>query len=318
MRKFLTRRKLNSGERIFLSITRFAAIALFFVVILAHATPSRAQSSVQSTAVEAPALEYEIVSIKLNNSGIESRPVMNNTPDGYIATNVPLIMFIQSAYGIFDTDRIIGAPGWLDSDRYDIEAKMDNSVAAALSKLNPEQRTAARQQMFQALLARRFNLSIHRDTKELSVYSLAIAKSGSKLHDAKPGDTYPNGYKDGAGRGGAGTIQMSGRGQLVGQGVSTTQFAGMLSFLLSHPIQDKTGLTGKYDFTLQWTPGEGEGAAILNRPVAATSGEPPPALDPNGPSLPTALQDQLGLKLESKKAPAEIIVIDHVERPSGN
>jgi uncharacterized protein (TIGR03435 family) len=319
MRKFLTTHRPNPRAKIFLSVIALLAISSPFAFVAAHATPSRARLSVQSTSVEAPTLEYEIVLIKLNKSGSEkSRPVMNNTPDGYIATNVPLMLFIQGAYGIFDTERIIGAPDWLNSDRYDIEAKMDSSVAAALSKLSPEQRTVARQQMFQALLADRFKLSIHRDTKDLLVYSLVIAKSGSKLHDAKPGDTYPNGYKDGSGRGGAGTIQMNGRGQLVGQGVSTTQFAGMLSFLLSHPIQDKTGLAGKYDFTLQWTPGEGEGAPILNRPVVTPTGEPPPALDPNGPSMEAALQDQLGLKLESKKGPVEIIVIDHVERPSRN
>jgi uncharacterized protein (TIGR03435 family) len=318
MSKFLTRRKFNFRGSPLPNAIRLAAIALPVVFVLALAAPGRAQSSIQSAAVNTPALEYEIVLIKLNKSGSENRPVMNNTPDGYIATNVPLMMFIQSAYGIFDTDRIIGAPNWLNSDRYDIEAKMDSSVAAALSKLSPEQRTAARQQMLQTVLADRFKFSIHRDTKELSVYSLVIAKGGSKLHDANPGDTYPNGYKDGASRGGPGTIQMRGRGQLVGQGVSTAQFAGMLSFLFSHPIQDKTNLTGKYDFTLQWTPAEGEGAPILNRPVSAPNGEPPPALDPNGPSLEAALQDQLGLKLESKKGPAEVIVIAHVERPSGN
>ncbi len=84
-------------------------------------------------------------------------------------------------------------------------------------------------------------------------------------------------------------------------------------------VVDKTGLTGKYDFTLQWTPGEGEGPAILNGPVGAPNGQPSPAApDPNGPSLLTALQDQIGLKVESGKGPLEIIVMDHIERPSGN
>jgi uncharacterized protein (TIGR03435 family) len=298
----------------------FLAIAAAIIFILALVMPTRAQSQSRSTIPTAPTLEYEIVSVKLNKTGIgSSRPVMNNTPDGYIATNVPLMLFIQGAYGIFDTDRIIGAPSWLNSERYDVEAKMSSTAAAELARLTPDQRTIARQQMFQALLADRFKLTIHRDTKELTAYSLVIAKDGPKLQEAKPGDTYANGFRDpNGGRGGAGTIQMNGRGVLICQGVPVTQFAGMLSWLMGHNVVDRTALTGKYDFTLKWTPEENEGPSIPAG-LATANGQPaPPAPDPNGPSLFTALQDQLGLKLESKKGPAEVIIIDHVERPSGN
>ena len=240
---------------------------------------------------------------------------MNYTADGFIATGVPLIMFIQSAYGIFDADRISGAPSWPNSERFDIDAKMDGAAIDALKNLSPADRTLARQQMLQKLLADRFKLTIHHETKELPAYTLVIAKTGSKLQEGKPGDTYANGYRDSGGRGGPGTVQIKGRGGLVAQGAPIVNLAGMLSWLLGHNVVDRTGLTGKYDFTLQWTPDEGE-SPMLSNATSAANAQPPP--DPNGPSLFMALQDQLGLKLESKKGPVEIIVIDHLERPSGN
>jgi len=244
---------------------------------------------------------------------------MNYTDDGYLATNVPLLMLVQSAYGIFDTDRISGTPTWLGSDRFDVDAKMESAVADELKKLSPSDRNVARQRMLQRLLADRFKLTLHHDTKDLPTYLLVVAKNGPKLQESKPGDTYANGFNDGVGRGGAGTIQLKGRGGLVGQAAQISQLADMLSWLMGHQVMDKTGLTGKYDFTLEWRPDENEGPSTLNSSGVASNGQvslAPP--DANGPSLFTAVQDQIGLKLESKKSPVEIIVIDHVERPSGN
>jgi uncharacterized protein (TIGR03435 family) len=293
------------------------SIALVISFSISCASPACAQSQTQTSAASAPTFEYEIASIKPNNSVTDNRPVMNYTADGYIAAGVPLIIFIQSAYGIFDTDRISGVPGWLNSERFDIDAKMDGAVIDALKNLSPADRTLARQQMLQKLLADRFKLTIHRDTKELPAYTLVIAKTGSKLQEGKPGDIYADGYRDSGGRGGPGTVQLKGRGGLVGQGAPIANLAGMLSWLLGHNVVDKTGLTGKYDFTLQWTPDEGESPMLSGAAGGAAKVQSPPP-DPNGPSLSMALQDQLGLKLESKKGPVEIIVIDHVERPSGN
>lgn len=296
---------------------RFMAVILPLTFILTHTSPVRAQS--QNANTTTPSFEYEIASIKLNKSITDNRPVMNYTADGFIATGVPLIMLIQSAYGIFDTDRISGAPAWLNSERFDIDAKMDSAAVDALKNLSPADRTLARQRMLQSLLAERFKLTIHRDTKELPAYTLVIAKNGSKLQEAKPGDTYSNGYRDGGGRGGPGTVQLKGRGGLVAQDAPIANLAGMLSWLLGHNVVDRTGLTGKYDFTLQWTPDEGESPILSSASSGTPSGQPsPPPPDPNGPSLATALEEQLGLKLESKKGPVEIIVIDHVEKPSGN
>jgi uncharacterized protein (TIGR03435 family) len=223
---------------------------------------------------------------------------------------------ISMAYGV-KSFQISGGPSWLPSERFDIEAKMDAATADALEKLSPDQRMLAQQQMLQALLADRFQLTVHRETKELTTYTLVIAKGGPKLQEAKPGDTYPSGgaLPDGTH---AGVGSMSGGvldGKVTAQAVPVARLAQSLTQMLGRPVLDKTELTGVYDFKLQFTPDD-----RLQPP----SGSPPnlrlpvPPADSNAPSLFDALQEQLGLKLESGKGPGEVIVIDHVEGPSGN
>jgi uncharacterized protein (TIGR03435 family) len=170
--------------------------------------------------------------------------------------------------------------------------------------------------MLQALLADRFKLSIHRETKELPVYALVAAKNGPKLQEAKADATYPNGIKgpDGVARGG---MMRIGGGEVTGQGLPIANLTRMLSQQLGRTVIDKTGLTGKYDFTLQWTPDESQGPMFKGADGAPPGGNPAPP-ESSGPSLFTAIQEQLGLKLESQKGPVEIIVIDHVEKPSQN
>jgi len=159
--------------------------------------------------------------------------------------------------------------------------------------------------MLQAVLKDRFNLTIRRETRELPVYSLIVLKNGPKFQEAKPGDTYP---EDGGIEPGA--TSMRGRGHLIGHAVPISSLVGALSIRagLGRTLQDKTGLTEKYNFTLRWTPGDGQSQAS---PESAPS-------DQVYPDLFTAIQEQLGLKLDSIKGPVEVIVIDHVERPSGN
>lgn len=173
--------------------------------------------------------------------------------------------------------------------------------------------------MIQSLLADRFKLKVSHSTRELPVYALVVAKTGPKLHDAKPGDTYPNGIKGPDGRpvGGAGMMRMR-PGQLIGQGFSIASLAGLLSQQLGRTVMDQTGLKGNYDFTLQWTSDQ-RPVAMPAGPVGVSSGaDGVPPSDSSGPSIFTALQEQLGLKLESTKGPVDIIVIDHIERPSEN
>jgi uncharacterized protein (TIGR03435 family) len=168
--------------------------------------------------------------------------------------------------------------------------------------------------MLQALLAERLNLQVHRETKELPIYALVIAKNGPKFQEGKLGDTYPNGFKGLNGAPvGAGMMRM-GAGEWTGQGIPIANLVGSLSRRLGRTVVDKTGLTGKYDFTLRWTPDDNP--VSPKEPGGAPDAAALP--DSSGPSIFTALQEQLGLKLESQKGPVETIVIDHVERPSQN
>lgn len=151
------------------------------------------------------------------------------------------------------------------------------------------------------LLEERFLLTLHRETKEQQVCALVVAQSGPKLQESK----------EGMGRAGMD------RGLLTGQGVGLGLLAKNLSNQLDRTVIDHTDLSGKYDFELKWTPDPGQ-------PTAAPLGPPPPGVklppppDPNGPSIFTALTEQLGLRLESQKGPVEMLVIDRVERPSEN
>ena len=219
------------------------------------------------------------------------------------ATGVTLHGLIREAYGVED-DQISGAPNWLNSERYDIEAKADKSVADELQKLSFDQRLVEYRRMLQALLADRFQLTLHRETKELPVYALIIAKKGPKLQETHPGDNDPTGM-------------TFGRGLLKGEGVPIALLVRHLSQQrLGRPVLDKSGLTGKYDFTLQWTPEENRAPMFKGTRDGGQGPDSPP--DSSGPSIFTAIQEQLGLRLESQKGPVEVLVIDHVERPSEN
>jgi len=182
--------------------------------------------------------------------------------------------------------QISGIPIALDSQKFDIEAKSDPSVDAQLSKLSSDQAKLQKQLMIQDLLADRFKLTTHKEIKQLPVFNLVVAKSGSKLQESKiNGRTF-----------------NTRRGQLSDQGATIAVLADQLAGELGRPVIDKTALAGRYDFTFKWTPD--------NSTVAASSDDPP--------SIFTAVQEQLGLKLESTKGPVETLVIDHIEPPSEN
>jgi uncharacterized protein (TIGR03435 family) len=244
---------------------------------------------------------YEVVSIKPNKSGPGMMRVMANG-DRFSATNISLRGLIQYAYNIRMQEQVSGLSGWADSAAYDIEAKTDEEESATLKKLSPEAKTEQGRLIMQAMLADRFKLKVHRETKEMPVFALVIAKSGFKLKEADPNDTYPNGMKGPDGIGHAGAMMID-RGKLTAQGIPMSALANNLTFQVHRIVVDKTGLTGKYDFTLQWSPDEVHGA---DAPESA------------GPSIFTALQEQLGLKLEQSKGPVDTVVVDHVEMPSDN
>ena len=305
-------RKLDLSRKLLLTAAGLVVVTVPVVFGLLHASESRAESLAQNTNALAPV--YEVASIKPNKSSDPTRAI-RATPDRLAITNFTLRMLIRTAYGVQDF-QISGGPNWLNSENYDVEAKMDSSMVDEMAKLSPDQRQLQTLHMLQSLLADRFRLALHRETKELPVYALVIGKYGPKFQEAKPGDTYPNGIAGPGGHPlGAGALLRMERGKLVGQGVPLSNLVEVLSQenLVGRTVVNKTGLAGNYDFTLQWTSDESR---------ASTGGqqgtENPPAPNSSGPSLFTAIQEQLGLKLESQKSSVEILVIDHVEKASEN
>jgi uncharacterized protein (TIGR03435 family) len=287
-----------------------------------------------------PVYEYEVASFKpfKPGGGDGIRMMFNTGPDSLTVSGFTIQNLITMAYGIRDF-QLSGAPSWLNSDRYDVDAKMDSSTADALQKLSQDDRNAVRQKMLQALLADRLKLTIHRETKDGQVYMLVIGKNGPKLKEATAEELAsvpPAGPRGGGGvgiggggggrgpgvtRGGPGGMTMSmGRGgtnSLSMQAIPISALADMLSRNVGRPVLDKTGLTAKYDIKLEWSRDDMQMQAVPPGGGPTTvNGQAVP--DSNAPPLMEAIQDQLGLKLESGKGPIENIVIDHVEKPSEN
>lgn len=244
-----------------------------------------------------PAIEpgYEVASVKPNNTGSDQSSLIFQD-DGIAAANVTLQMLIRAAYGVQDF-QISGAPNWLKSEKYDVQVKMKRSQTDELRTLSPEQRMLRRRRMLQVVLADRFKLSLHRDSKELPAYALVIAKAGPKLQKAEP------------------DYMRVGRGELKSQGVRIATLARELSRQLGRPVLDETGLAGPYEFTLHWTPDESQ--TLIGFDGTIIPDNTPPA-DSSGLSVFAAVQEQLGLELEPQKAPMEVLAIDHAEKPSGN
>ena len=311
-------RKLDSGKKILLGLATVVAIAVPCLSGLARGT--RQSAAPRSADAANETFNYEVASIKpgkpekLGSDGLmHERAMLMNSPDGFTASGGTLQMLIRTAYGVRD-NQISGGPGWISSEKYDVEAKMNPATADKIKKLSEAEKEPVRQHMLQMLLADRFKLTIHRETKELPIYSLVVAKGGSKLHEAKPGEVLkgPGGSPAPPGSHLI-TMGLAG-GELTAQNVGAEQIANLLTQQMGRTVVDHTGLKGNYDFTLHWTPDQvapasnGPGGASPN---SSTSSE-------SGPSISTAIQEQLGLKLESQKGPVEILVIDHVERASEN
>lgn len=266
---------------------------------------------------------FEVASIKPNKAA-DGRVMIMNRPGGrFSATGISVKMLMGFAYNVKD-DQISGATGWMDTDHFDIEAK-EEAPAANAPKLSPQDQMEQRRLMLQSLLADRFKLTLRHESKDLPVYVLVVAKSGPKMKESPdpPGDPAmtaplpPGGPPPPGGPTPRGMIQMQGGGNLVVNGIEIREFANVLSRQLGRIVIDKTGLGGKYEFTLKWTPDERQGQMFKG---AGDGGAPRDTAPPPeaGPSIFTALQDQLGLKLESQKAPVDVLVIEHIERPSAN
>jgi uncharacterized protein (TIGR03435 family) len=320
MVRIMTKRwpdNLSRGKRLLLAAIGVAALAGPLGFGFLSAPPSRAQTPTTPTAALP---SFEVASIKPNKPDASGRVLVGIRfePGRLTVTGATLKQLIALAYDVRDT-QVSGGPGWIDSDRYDIEAKESDADVAAFEKLPRDDRRLQHQLLTRSLLADRFQLKLRHESKESSVYALVVAKGGPKLHEAKPGDTYPNGIKgpDGRPAGGPQMMRM-GPGEAEGQGVRLEALARILAQQLGRDVLDQTGLKGMYDFTLKWAPEPGQGMPMgpPGGPPGGAESTPPP--DASGPSLFTALQDQLGLKLETTKGPVEMLVIEQVEKPSEN
>lgn len=269
-----------------------------------------------------PKTRYEVAAIKAGeNSGQLS---MRSTPGRFEATNVPLGLLLRQALQKSDY-LIVGLPGWTDTERYSIRATTPQSVPPA-----------ANTTMLLNLLKDRFQLVTHPETRELPIFNLVISRADGRLGpDLKPTPAECQAIiaernaaaKAAAGRGAPPPLpplpdpsapppcgfQRMGSGSAAGSGRTMADLGPYLADLVSRPVIDKTGLTGMHDFSLKFAPESAGTPGILK---LLGMGGPPPAVDPNAPSLAAALQEQLGLKLEGARGPVEVVVIDKFEKPT--
>jgi uncharacterized protein (TIGR03435 family) len=243
---------------------------------------------VQQPATLPPA--YDVVVIKPSDS-LSHRMSMDMDETTLRAKNVSLKQLLVNAYLIRE-GLIFGLPGWAESSRFDITAKVTDPDMKALNSLSREQRQA----MLAAILADRFRLKTHTEIKTLPVYELVVAKDGPKLKTT----TLPPPGADTADPLGYGNIDVHNT-ELTATGVTVSDLAMNLTFPLDRTVINSTRLTGRYDFQLRWT-AEGASAGATDAP----------------PDLFTAIQEQLGLKLQAAKGPVKTLVVDHVEQPTAN
>ncbi len=256
---------------------------------------------------------FEVATIKPSHSS-ENRRGMMMTPGKLTIDNMPLKSLIGFAFDARSDAQITGGPDWITSENYTIETKEDETQAAALEKLSPEERGKQLRLMMQSLLIDRFKLKVSRATKETVVYALVVAKGGPKMTPSSQSTPAPATPSHTGPR-----IMMNRRGELKGTDSPMSQLADILSRQREaegRVVLDKTGLTGNYDWSLHWSP-EAPAAAFKGAD-ADVPADRSPGPDGSGPTLFTALQEQLGLKLESQKGTVESIVVDSVEKPSEN
>jgi len=283
------------------AFVQFAA-ACFSIILSASAQDKPATPATSAPAVSAPAnsanpaaFSYEVISVKPYKVDTSTRISIFTrvTANGFSAQGMDLLGLVMNAYPVLTADQIIGLHSTsIFDERYSIEAKMDEKAAAALNKLPQDQQQETRRAMLQALLADRFNLKAHKETRELPLYNLVVAKGGPKLKESTEND--PGKWH-------------GGWGEISGDGIAMIVMLRTFASQTHRYVVDKTGLSGKFSFSLKWNPLDGQDV-------------PAQLIDQfkDRPDLFIALEEQLGLKLESAKGPVDVYVIDHIEKPSVN
>jgi uncharacterized protein (TIGR03435 family) len=279
------------------------------LLLLAGVLPAHAQTP---NGADGKPLAFEVVSIRQSASG-KQMPQFGPTANGYHAIGLPVLVSIlqaelptgagESAY--FTNDRILGAPDWVRSERYDIEAKVPEADLAEWHKTNAQ--PAMLHAMLRAMLVERFMLTLHRESKESPVYTLVLMKGGPKMKQTDPDTPHPTGIAMPGG-----TVMVPDQnGQLLNfYGASMSSLALVLSNFSGRPVIDQTGLTARYDFSL-------DRSAVMAMQMERAGVPQPPAGD-SGLSIFTAVQEQLGLKMVSGKSTVETLVLDHIEKPTAN
>jgi uncharacterized protein (TIGR03435 family) len=268
-------------------------IPLLAIIGLAHSQPATTTRP-----------EFAVTSVKPNRTGCCTSGGVGNGRGG--GNNVTLKELMGFAYRL-QQFQISGGPRWIDSDRFDIEGKSED----------PKADFDQLRLMLRSLFEDRFKLKVHRETKESPAYSLVVGKDGPKIKLSRDQSSE---NVDGPAPPGAGPNHGAiriGVGNLVGNAVTLSWFATMLSPRLDRLIIDHTSLAGRFDIRLQWTPSAAENLFLVPTEIIDMNGATVRP-DASGPSIFSAIQEQLGLKLESAKAPVEVLVIDHVEKPSEN
>jgi bla regulator protein blaR1 len=281
---------LGLARKLLLTMAAALAIALPVTFGLFHATPGRAQSQAENRTPSGPV--YSSVSIKPSAPANGDQPTkMMFSRGSFVASGVTLERLIQLAYHVQQA-QISGPDDLLNQTKYDIEAKLTPSYVQQMS----QDKEGKVQGMFRSILTDQFKLVTHSEVRTLPAYDLVVGENGVKLQ--------PTGNEC--------CRMVMEPGVLASSGTRLDLLAAQLSARLSRPVVDRTGLKGSYAFKLHWTPDHSEEENLKQ------SGEPvaPPPADPYGPSLVTALQDQLGLKLEPNAEPVQVLVIDHVPQPA--
>jgi uncharacterized protein (TIGR03435 family) len=288
-----------------------------------------------------------VASVKKNAGGLGAQ--MRISPGMISANGVPVRLLMRQAYGQLQDFQLVGGPAWINSDRFDIEAKIEGG-----GPMSPQ----VIQSVLRQILEERFGLKTHRETRELPIYALMLARSDGRLgpnikpsseecttlmssrgRGPAPGAAPPDGRagfavtrggpppdgRGGPGRaGGPGAFDFDaapvcgqrggGFGRLRAGGTTLADFAAMISGTAQRVVLDKTGLTGYYDIALTYTPTGDQ----LPQGAPPPGAPPPPPIDPDGPTFFTAIQEQLGLKLDNQRGPVDVVVIDSINQPTEN